>query len=201
MLNKIIFSTIVCFFCCHQAFALENTTNKIKVKPVDAVMAKSLIISQMDNLKNIETIRDIEPDNQSFEININSKIFYIISGVRESKIKSNLYRCAILLFDWTGKIKDTLNSIAPSDDESVWTCDGAKAISFRDYYPDGSLKIIVLYNVTPPSNEYFILPVIIKFDFSKPSLKIDETLTRKLEGADVNTIQGVRSYLKKFPDK
>ncbi len=59
------------------------------------------------------------------------------------------------------------------------------------------MKIIAIYLATPPSNEYFHLPVIMKLDFNKPSLEIDEALTQMLEGADVNTIQEVRSYLKK----
>jgi len=202
MQNKIVMLiTMFCIFFSIQAFALENPTSKINVKPIDECMAKKLINSQTDDLKNVGVFHDIEPDKQSFKINIKSNVFYIISGTRESKIRTNLHRCAILFFDEEEKIKGAISTVAPQDDESFWTCDGTAAMSFKDYYPDGSPKVIVLYNVTPPSNERFILPVILKLDLNKPSLKIDEALTRKLEDADVNTIQEVRSYLKKHEKK
>ncbi|MBT1070828.1 hypothetical protein [Pelotalea chapellei] len=161
---------------------MENKT-QINVKPIDRAMTEKLIISLVDNNDYIE------PDDQSFQLTIKPKIFYIISGTRESKIRANLHRCGILLFDEGGKVKSVFSTLAPKNDESFWTCDGTEAISFKDHYPDGSLKIIVLYNVTPPSNERFILPVILKFDLKNSSLGIDEDLTRKLKNVDITTIQ------------
>lgn len=191
-----IFIFIICFiFNGVQAFALEKKT-KINVKPIDRTMTEKLITSQIGNID-----FEIEPDDQSFQLTIKSKIFYIISGTRESKIRVNLHRCGIVLFDAGGKAKGVLSTLAPKDDESFWTCDSTEAMSFRDFYPNGNLKIIALYNVTPPSNERFILPVILKFDLKNSSLEIDEELTSKLEDADVTTIQEVRSYLKKHEKK
>ena len=201
MRNKIaMILTVFCVLISFQAFAMENQS-KVIVKPIGELDIKKLIDSQKTNLTTAGIFQEIEPDNQSFELSVKSKTFFIISGTRESKIRNNLHRCAILFFDAEKKIKDALNTVAPKDDESFWTCDGTQAMSFRDFYPDGSPKIIVLYNITPPSNERFILPVILKLDLSKSSLEVDEPLTRTLEDTDVNTIQEVRSYLKKRQKK
>jgi hypothetical protein len=186
-------------FCCFHEFAFGGTPNKVKVKPMSTSIAISLIQKQKDTYKSLKTIQDIEPDKNCFELYIGSKLFYFLSGTKESTLKSNLYRCTILLLDSTGKIKSALDSIVPTDDESVWSCDGAEAMSFRDFYADGSLKIIAIYHVTPPSNEYFNVPIILKLNFKESSLEIDKSLTHQLEEANLNTIQAVRSYLKKLP--
>ncbi len=203
MRNKIIIFTFFYIIISLKAFAVEQANNKIKVKPMSVATVNKLIKDQIDTikLKDVNIVNDIEPD-QSFEINTKYKVYYIIAGNRDSNDDlRNFNTCSILLFDKSGAIKSVLNTVGPENKKRPWACDYIEAMSFRDYYPDGSSKVIVLYNVTPPSNERFMLPVILKLDFNKPSLEIDEILTGKLRRADVNTIQEVRSYLKKHLER
>jgi hypothetical protein len=195
---------LVCIFTftCLQAFAFGNKPIKAIVKPVDETMAKSLIMSHPANI-NLKCLKDpnsITPD-QSFKISILSKVFYIISAQRETPSNNDLFTCSVLLFDESGAVKSAFDTVGNDERNRPWFCDHIEAMSFKDYYPDGSLQIIALYLSTPPSSERFMLPVIMKLDFDKASLKIDETLTHKVEDADVNTIQEVRSYLRKITVK
>ncbi len=203
MQNKIvILLTMVCIFFSSQVFALENLTSKPKLNPISATMAKKLIRDHSGNinLKHLKGADNIEPE-QSFEISINSKRLYVISAHRKTPSDDNLFTCSVLLFDQSGAIKSAFDTMGNDDENRPWYCDYVEAMSFKDYYPDGSLKIVGMYRGTPPSSEHFILPIIMKLDFNKPSLEIDETLTRKLEDADVKTIQGIRSYLRKHEKK
>ena len=202
MRNEIIMIATACVFSCFQAFALESPTHKATVKPIDETLAKKLIRENTGkiNLKNLTGADNIEPE-QSFKININSKDFYIISAHRKTPSDNNLFTCSVLLFDRFSMIKSSFDTMGNDDEKRPWYCDYVEALSFKDYYLDGSLKIIGLYRGTPPSSEHFILPVIMKLDFNKPSLVIDEELTSKLDGLDIDSIQGVRSYLKKHSEK
>ncbi|MBT1070827.1 hypothetical protein [Pelotalea chapellei] len=199
---KIIIFTLVSILNCLNVLAIENPPIKAKVNPIDETIAKKFIRNNAGhiNLKNLKSSVNIEPE-QSFKINIRSKDIYIVSAHRRTPSDDNLFTCSVLLFDQSGVIKSAFDTMGNDDEKRPWYCDYVEAMSFKDYYLDGSLKIIGLYRGTAPSSEHFILPVIMKLNFNKPSLEIDEELTSKLEDADVTTIQGVRSYLKKHEKK
>jgi hypothetical protein len=198
MQNKPTIIILICLFIGVQAFAFEGRNNNVKAKRIDEAMINKLIGNKADNiiLKNVGRIRNIRHDKQSFEISKNSKILYVVPFNRDSG-NGNSTTCSVLLFDSSGTIKSAFDTAGPDHASRYWACDYVEAMSFRDYYPDGSLKIIVVYYATPPSNERFLLPVILRLNFKKPSLEIDEELTRKLEDADANTIQEVRAFFKK----
>jgi len=201
MRNKIIIITTVCVLICFQAFAFDSPNQKIIVTPIGEILAKKLIRENVGkiNLKNLKIADNIEPE-QSFKIIIKPKYFYVISAHRKTPSDGDLFTCSVLLFDQFCVIKSSFDIMGNYEEKRPWYCDHVEAMSFKDYYPDGNLKIIGMYRGTPPSNEHFILPVILRLDFNKPSLEIDETLTGKLEDVDVDTIKAVRSYLEKHSD-
>ena len=156
MRNEIIMIAIICVFSCFQAFALESPTRKATVKPIDETLAKKLIRENTGkiNLKNLTGADNIEPE-QSFKANINSKDFYLISAHRKTPSDNNLFTCSVLLFDRFRTIKSSFDTMGNDDEKRPWYCDYVEALSFKDYYLDGSLKIIGLYRGTPPSSEHF----------------------------------------------
>jgi PAAR motif len=176
--------------------------DKAIVKPIVVAEAEKLVVKSPDEIATlIKTKNRVELYNgQFFKVTKQSRAFYIISGKRNSA-DDNPTTCTVLLFDQSGTVKSVFDVVGPDDEKRFWYCDYVEAMSFKDYYPDGSLKIIGMYRGTAPSSEHFILPVIMKLDFNTPSLKIDEELTSKLEDTDVKTIQGVRSYFKKHEKK
>lgn len=181
------------------AFAFNNMTSKAKVKPITESMAKKLIRNHKGKiyLNGLKKNDDIIPE-QFFEIKTKSNFFYIISAHRYTPSDDNLSTCSVLLIDQNGIIKTSFDTMGNDDEKRSWYCDCVEAMSFKDYYSNGDLKIIGIYRGTAPSSEKFVIPVIMKLDFNNLTLKIDEELTNKLEDADVKTIQGVRSYLKKL---
>lgn len=202
MRKKTMTIILFCILIGVQALARVNPSGNVHVKYIDEAMLKNLIGNQIGNikLKNVGKGQKIRPDKQSFEITIKSQTFYIVSINRDSD-NGNSTTCSVLLFDKSGAIKSALDTAGPDHESRFWACDYVEAMSFNDYYSDGALKIIAVYYATPPSNERFLLPVILKFDSNKPSLTIDEALTLKLEEADVDTIKEVRAYLKKHEKK
>lgn len=199
MRNKIITLFIVSYIILsNPGHSLENVTSKVKIKPIGVSEAEKLVENSKDEIaKLIKNKNRIKLYNgQFFKITKQPKVYYIISAKRLSD-DENPTTCSVFLFDQSKTIKSAFDTVGDDDEKRSWCCDYVEAMSFKDYYPDGSLKIIAIYLATPPSNEYFHLPVVMKLDFNKPSLEIDEALTQTLEGADVNTIQEVRSYLKK----
>jgi len=202
MYNKIMVFTLASIFCYFQVFAFENPNGTVKVTPVGEAIAKKLIRDNAGNitLKGLKISDNIEPE-QSFEIKIGPKIFYIISAHRATPSNADLFTCSVLLFDAYGVIRSAFDTMGNDNEKRPWYCDHVEAMSFNDYYPDGASKIIGLYRGTPPSSEHFVLPIIMKLDFNTPTLEIDEELTRKLEDVGADTIRGVRSYLKKQGQK
>lgn len=204
--NKIIlFLLIANMFCAANitnASATEKPINKVMVNSISISMAKDLISNQLGKIKlDLIGVSRIEPDenNQSFKLSIYSKIFYIISTKRPSRTDQNYpLTCALLLFNESKELVSGVDTLGENLEASPWYCDGAEAMSFLDYYPDGNLKIIALYNGTPPSNEHFIDPIVIKLDVNKATLAIDKGLTDFLEEKypAAKTIKAVRAALK-----
>jgi hypothetical protein len=185
---------IVFMFMCTQVFATETTT--IKAIPLNHSTANQLIVQNFNNskLSYLKTTK-VEPD-QSFKINVNSENLYVISARRKTSSDTDLSTCSVLLFDQNGLIRNVFDTVGNDDDRRPWYCDYIEAMSFKDRYPDGSIQIIAIYLVTPYSSERFTLPVIMKLDYKRPSLEIDELLTRKFDGKNVKNIQDVIKLLK-----
>jgi len=194
MQNKILALLFIVVICSTQSFAAGKIT-KAKINPISTEMAKELISNQTDNIKrnNISPI-GIKPDNnQCFRISMQSRDYYIVSTLRYSQRPT----CAVLLFNESKELVNLIDTVNPDNDEKPWLCDHAKAMSFLDYYPDGGLKIIALYIATAPSSDRFTDTIIIKLDFKKPSLSIDEFLTSKFNADNyVETIKDARKVLK-----
>jgi len=189
---------VLAFLMSVQVFAAENIKSKAKVSPVALDIAKQIILDQRAKirLKDMSTNK-IEPDNgQNFKIDVLGKEFYVLSATRNSP-QDYPPTCAILLFDESKKFINIVDAVGPNDDKRPWTCEGTEAMSFADYYQDGSLKIIALYLATAPSSERSIVPVVLKFDTKIPSLKIDEKLTSLFDDRDITTIKAARNLLKK----
>jgi len=183
---------------CSQVIASDQRVTALQIKRIDEAVCKKMIEKQIMHLKlkNVNSIKDIRLDNESYEIQSGSKSFFFVSINRNSD-DGNSTTCSLLLFDKSGHLKNAFDVAGPDHKSRYWSCDYMEAVSFKDYYTDGSIKIIAIYNMTPPSNEHFLLPVITKLDIVRSSLVIDESLTTALEDANVNTISEVRRYLKK----
>lgn len=198
MRNNLNLIMLFCLFmlCSQQVLANEQVEQKNKVTSLSIDIAQKIVTNQLGVIKlNGMKKNTLELYNgQYFGINIKSKTFYILSTMRTS-LPDDLPMCTVLLFDNSKNFINAVDILGPNDDRP-WTCDGTKAMSFSDYYPDGSLRIIALYNVTPPSNERFVLPIVIKMDHKNPSLLIDEILTSKLDDKDITTIKAARALLK-----
>jgi hypothetical protein len=105
--------------------------------------------------------------------------------------------CTALLFNESKILIGSIDVLGPKNDIRPWTCESTAALSFLDYYPDGSLKILALYLATALSSERFTVPVVIKLDYNKPSFSIDEALTGKFDGIEIETIKAARSIINK----
>lgn len=198
MQNKLIITLLFCL-CISidtQAQATNNNHLKAKVSQISSDIANKLIKDQMSRIAlNGLGVNKLEVyDGQYFKININKINYYILSTTRIYH-PEELTMCTVLMFDNAKKYINSVDILGPNDGRP-WTCDNTEAISFLDNYQDGSLKIIALYSVTPPSNETFILPIVLKFNFHTPLLAIDNNLTNELGSKKIKTISGARSYLK-----
>jgi hypothetical protein len=197
MLNNI-FIVLLSIFLVNtsQVFALDKTN----VTAVNAAMVKKLIANHMDNQRNINT-KGLEPsDNQSFKISINKKTFYIVSSIRNSP-EDDPSICTVLLFNENKTSVSAIDTLGIAGSKRPWACDDIEAMSFMDYYKDGNLKIIALYSATAPSSDQLNVPVVLKLDINTPSLVVDEYLTNKIKGKQVNSIKSARSLLKKYSEK
>ncbi|MDA8140069.1 MAG: hypothetical protein M0036_15580 [Desulfobacteraceae bacterium] len=190
----------ILFWCTADLSEAETKNSKIKISSISKELAKKLIDDQISKtkLKNLNDDTLKPDDNQNFQIHYQTKNYYLISSIRYLPPDST---CSVLLFDDSKNIVDAIDVLGPKDDKRFWMCTYIEAISFSDYYPDGSLKIIALYLATPPSSEHFTLPIVLKMDLNKPSLTIDEELTSKFEDSDIKTIKEARSLLNKQKDK
>lgn len=198
MQNKLIIKLLICLCISTgiQAHATNNNYLKANVSQISSDFANKLIKDQISRivLNGLGTNKLEVYDGQYFKININKLNYYILSTTRIYH-PEELTMCTVLLFDNTKRYINSVDILGPKDSRP-WTCDNTEAISFLDHYQDGSLKIIALYSVTPPSNETFILPIVLKFNFHTPVLTIDNNLTNELRGKKIKTIGGARSYLK-----
>lgn len=193
---------ILSFISVTQANASEKHETKAKVSLISKVLAKDLIANHIGNikLKDMNT-NGLEPDNgQHFKISTQSTTNYIMSSTRNSP-RDYPPTCAVLLFNQSKNFVSIVDTVGPNNDKRPWTCESTEAISFSDYYPDGCLKIIALYLATAPSSERSIVPVVLKLDFNKPSLVIDEALTSIFDDKDIKTIKAARSILNKQKGK
>jgi hypothetical protein len=195
MYNKVsIIFLIISTICINRAFA--GNAAKIEVTSISMTAAKKLIVSERAKLMKFRVeASSIEPDRgQSFQLKTQERTLYIVSSTRSSSMDVPP-TCSALLFNETKALISLIDTVGPNDDRRPWTCDNTKALSFSDNYPDGSLKIIVLYHATAPSSDRFIVPVVLKLSFIIPSLIIDEDLTNLFDDKEINSIKKARQII------
>lgn len=176
-----------------------DQSRSIRVDMIEEKTIRNLVAPQVAKTKLLNTTRieEILLDSQSFSITSGNIRYYWISLNRKSQ-DMNLTTCSTLLLRNNGEVITSLDTAGPDHESRYWACDYVEAMSFKDRYPDGSIQVIAIYLATPPSNERFTLPVIMKLDLKKPSLSIDEALTKKLEDKSVKTIDDARRVLQKY---
>jgi hypothetical protein len=191
---------IMVFVMSDVASASTLTKSKVTAAKVPSDKVAVMVTKQLTKIaaKEIGTDDFMVVDDQTFLLSSNNTKMYLVSATHKPlthEFPSNV-ACSLLLFDSVGRIISALDLVG-ANHLRPWTCDNPEAISFSDYYPDGNLKIIALYNATAPSSEHFYVPVILRMEFREPSLKVDESLTAIVTGKDVTTIKEVRALLPK----
>lgn len=177
--------------------AAEEVFKRVNVTKINRTAAIGILKQYSSMLETgVKNTIELELEvDQSFKVtNADSVVFYVVSANHFSQ-KEPESTCTILLVNNEKSVVSAVNTVGPNEELRPWMCDGAEAISFLDYYADGSLKVIALYHATAPSSAQFTVPVVFKLDLNKPSLEIDERLTRRFDGKDVETIATARAVL------
>lgn len=192
--TTIIFGILICLAT--NINAADNTAPKVKIKAIKMDRVVQLLLKHGFPARSSSGITEVEPNgSQSFKVTTDSEIFYILSATHKAK-KSFNSTCSMLLISEKLGVISTVDAVGPNEELRPWDCDSTSAISFSDRYTDGSMKMIALHFAYSATSG-FTVPVVLKLNLNKPSLEIDETLTKKFDREEVETIAAARAVLNK----
>lgn len=101
----------------------------------------------------------------------------------------------VLALEQAGPLQ-TLDALA-EDREQPWSCEGEPALTLADVDGDGAGDLLVLYPYRPPSNEVFMLPLVLRRQAS--GFTLDAGRTRWLRERPPADLKQMRLALRRYP--
>jgi len=107
-------------------------------------------------------------------------------------------RCVLALEQ--GGAPQLIDALA-EDQGQPWSCDGEPALAAADVDGDGAEDLLVLYPYRPPSNERFMLPLLLRQQAAHGGFALDAERTRWLrQGARLPAdLKQMRQTLRDYP--
>ena len=104
----------------------------------------------------------------------------------------------LLAIDQNGALA-TWNALAGNDDQP-WSCDGEPALTLADVTADGAPDLLVLYPYRPPSNQPFMLPLVLRYSTATHAFELDPDRTRWLRTPDhlPTTLKDMKAQLRRY---
>jgi hypothetical protein len=103
----------------------------------------------------------------------------------------------VLALDQGGRLQ-VLDALA-EDREQPWSCDGEPALTLADVDGDGAGDLLVLYPYRPPSNEVFMLPLVLRWQAA--GFTLDAGRTRWLRERPPADLRQMRQALRRYPSR
>jgi len=101
----------------------------------------------------------------------------------------------VLVLEQAGQLQ-TLDALA-EDREQPWSCEGEPALTLADVDGDGAGDLLVLYPYRPPSNEVFMLPLVLRRQAAGFTLDVERT--RWLRERPPADLKQMRQALRRYP--
>lgn len=136
-------------------------------------------------------------EDQSFVATVDDKKLVFASVLVADTERVPVMSCLLAVTDAEDGKKPNfypLKFVRIGDELRPWDCIRPLGLSFS--YKDGSINVISLYNMEPPSGESFNLPVITQYNLASGDFYVDEEVTKKMEDLDPKTISDVKKALR-----